>query len=316
MCSSRHILYAACDDESGLVLIVQHKGRDSPRSFKPKMGLLQTHRSNPKFKALLLLSSITLATAESCALSSEGNCRAAGETTAEICASGEWQALPIGSYECVDGEMRIAAEVYAGSSSKTLSFKSQSSTSSGITTQTQVPAASYQSLTGNALCTGTEQHERHDKSGSATYAIDGKMASVYFASQDSPFRCDIAPPDDGYYVAFWTQYNGQPEASQPPPINCNETITLRNPKLNRVATAKVIDRCASCVGVGHQTGDSTTADCLVNGATIDLSKKLWNYLYDKASPSVYDIEYSGDPYLGWREQPALLTSLTPSECNC
>lgn len=62
---------------------------------------------------------------------------------------------------------------------------------------------------------------------------------------------------------------------------------------NRNASAIVIDRCQSCVGVGHQASDPTTPDNWVNGATIDVSEALFNpiCLYDGAEAGVYDIEH-------------------------
>lgn len=67
---------------------------------------------------------------------------------------------------------------------------------------------------------------------------------------------------------------------------------------NRNASAIVIDRRQSCVGVGHQASDPTTPDNWVNGATIDLSEALFNYLYDGAEAGVYDIEHDSPIYGG------------------
>ena len=123
------------------------------------------------------------------------------------------------------------------------------------------------------------------------------MASVYVASDNDKFRCDIKPPADGMYVAVWTRYDHALTA-QPKPKNCGEMIHLTNPKTGVSSDAMVIDRCASCVGVGHQISDNSTADNFANGATIDLSVKLWNKLYNNAAYAVYDIEYSGPVYGG------------------
>lgn len=141
------------------------------------------------------------------------------------------------------------------------------------------------------------------------------MASTYDADTTSIFRCNAAPPSDGYFVAFWTQYRAG-SISQPQPLNCNHSVRLTNPRLDRTATAFVIDRCASCVGVGRKVNDPTTPDCLVNGATVDLSPDLWNFLYAGAPPSVYDIEYEGDVYAGWDADPSPLTALSDGECAC
>ena len=141
------------------------------------------------------------------------------------------------------------------------------------------------------------------------------MASTYDATTGSAFRCDSVPPDNGFYVAFWTQYRESTDGSQPQPLNCNQSLRLTNPRLGITADAMVIDRCASCVGVGHQVNDPTTSDCLVNGATIDLSSKLWQHLFAGAPGSVYDIEYDGAVYPGWDDEPAALTHLTSAQCS-
>ena len=142
------------------------------------------------------------------------------------------------------------------------------------------------------------------------------MASMYVATAESAFRCNAAPPADGYYVAFWTQYHESPDGSQPQPLNCNQTLELTNPRLGTTATAMVIDRCASCVGVGRQLNDPTTGDCFVNGATIDLSRELWRHLFAGANGSVYDVEYNGAVHAGWDAEPAPLTELTSAQCAC
>ena len=128
------------------------------------------------------------------------------------------------------------------------------------------------------------------------------MASVYYPGKPV-FRCDIQPPASNYFVAVWTRYVPDQE-SQPQPKNCNEWLTLENPKNGRTATALVIDRCASCVGVGHQMSDLTVSDSFVNGATIDLSPDLFRYLYEGAHEGVYDITYNGSIYGGsWDGDP-------------
>ena len=253
------------------------------------------------------------AEADSCHPSQEGRCRRAGEYTVDICAAGQWQEMFKGSFECVNSQMLPLSSTLSQSVSSPFSGKFESDCKESTPTN---HASAYRNMTGYSVCTNTTTVEKHDAFGTASYAIGGKMASVYYASRSSIFRCNSSPPPSNYYVALWTQYNGHPDASQPQPINCNDMIKLKNPILGRTATAKVIDRCASCVGVGHRTNDPTTPECLVNGATIDLSLDLWNYLYNGAPLGVYDIEYFGSPYLGWTEQPFLLTSLTTSECSC
>lgn len=93
-------------------------------------------------------------------------------------------------------------------------------------------------------------------------------------------------------------------------------MQFTNPRLGRTATAVVIDRCASCVGVGRQLHDPTTGDCFVNGATVDLSTEIWQYLFAGAPGSVYDIEYDGVAYAGWDTEPAALTNLSFTQCAC
>ncbi|KAM0714158.1 hypothetical protein Q7P37_010307 [Cladosporium fusiforme] len=123
------------------------------------------------------------------------------------------------------------------------------------------------------------------------------MASMYIASRNDAFRCDLPPPADELYVAVWTRYD--PElTSQPKPRNCGEIVHLENPKTGASSDAMVIDRCQSCVGVDHQASDPTTLDLLVNGATIDLSVNLWKKLYGEAQGSVYDVLYNGSVYGG------------------
>ena len=242
-----------------------------------------------------------------CDSSLEGRCRPADEDTVEICASQKWQRLPKGTFDCVQGIWQLNVP--------SSPLKSSLSHSAALTADNE-NRDDYHRLTGNAVCSGIDIAERKDLYGTATYSKNGKMASVYLASRRSAFRCDSAPPLTDYYVALWTPFNGQADASQPQPLNCNQTITLRNPRLDRVATAKVIDRCASCVGVGYQTADPTTPDCLVNGATIDMSLALWNHMFNEAAPSVYDVEYSGDAHAGWNTQPEPLTELTEEDCLC
>lgn len=128
------------------------------------------------------------------------------------------------------------------------------------------------------------------------------MASVYVPVKPM-FRCNIQPPASNYFVAVWTRFIPG-EQSQPQPKNCNEWLALENPKNGRTATALVVDRCASCVGVAHQMSDSTVSDSLVNGATVDLSPGLFSYLYEGAVEGVFDVLYNGSIYGGsWDGDP-------------
>lgn len=139
------------------------------------------------------------------------------------------------------------------------------------------------------------------------------MASMYEADRSSIFRCsNVLYPSDEFFVALWTQFDPSLiGTSQPAPLNCGQRINLRNARNGIVANATVIDRCASCVGVGFDPRDSTLDLGLVNGATIDLSPKLWAHLYKDLDPGVYDIEYGEPPLAGWNMLPAVL----PATCS-
>lgn len=142
------------------------------------------------------------------------------------------------------------------------------------------------------------------------------MASVY-DPVDYVFRCNtLAEPDvPEYYAAVWTKYDPALKA-QPMPQNCNQTITLKNMQNGRTASAIIKDRCASCVGVNHQTSDPNIFDSEVNGATIDLSPKLWEYLYDGSPFDVLDIECDGPIYSGSPDQdPDPLTQPNCQQAN-
>jgi hypothetical protein len=151
-------------------------------------------------------------------------------------------------------------------------------------------------------CLGEKPPTRNDRAFTSSYTLGGTMASVYYPEQPL-FRCNIQPPTSNYFVAVWTRYVPV-QGSQPQPKNCNEWLALENPKNGRTATALVIDRCASCVGVGHQMSDSYVPDSVVNGATIDLSPDLFHFLYEDAPDGVYDITYNGSVYGGsWDGNP-------------
>lgn len=127
-------------------------------------------------------------------------------------------------------------------------------------------------------------------------------------NEGKSFRCDLQS-DDGLYAAVWTPYDPS-LASQPKPDNCGQKIKFKNPRSGVAAEATIIDRCASCVGVGRQTSDPTAPDVYVNGATVDLSEDLWNLLYGGAPGSVYDIEYDGPRWLGSTKEPVELRDPT------
>jgi hypothetical protein len=162
-------------------------------------------------------------------------------------------------------------------------------------------------VTGNGdvgfwYCNEKKPPTRNERAFTASYTLGGTMASVYYPSPPL-FRCDIQPPTSNYFVAVWTRYVPT-QGSQPQPQNCNEWLALENPKNGRTATALVIDRCASCVGVGHQMSDPYVSDSVVNGATIDLSPDLFHYLYENSPDGVYDITYNGSIYGGsWDGDP-------------
>ncbi|CAD0043018.1 unnamed protein product [Aureobasidium pullulans] len=132
------------------------------------------------------------------------------------------------------------------------------------------------------------------------------MASVYDATRTSTFRCDnVSYPADDYYVAFWTRYDSSlalSKNSQPAPINCGQRLKFTNPLTGLSASGVVLDRCASCIGVGDLSlNDPTTNEGLVNGATVDFSRELWNKIYNGAPGDVYDVIYVGDPLQESRE---------------
>lgn len=160
---------------------------------------------------------------------------------------------------------------------------------------------------GHWYCKGEKPPTQDNAAFTASYALGGAMASVYFPLEPV-FSCNIQPPASNYFVAVWTRFvPGQ--QSQPKPKNCNDWLTLENPKSGRNATALAIDRCASCVGVGHQMSNSTVSDNLVNGAAVDLSPELFSYLYEGAVEGVFDVLYNGSIYGGsWDGDPEDLRS--------
>lgn len=177
-----------------------------------------------------------------------------------------------------------------------------------ISTITAIPSVS----TSSAEPTKTESSTLAvspsvDSKGIKSYLRGGKMASVYDADSTSTFRCSEIPyPENGLYVAFWTPFEVSlyaSDQSQPAPDNCGRYINLTNPLTNTSCEALVLDRCASCVGVGNVWQESTTQNSTSNGATVDLSRNLWNLLYEDAPDNVYDIQYPGFPLQGTNSTP-------------
>jgi hypothetical protein len=242
----------------------------------------------------------------------EGVCQVAGNNdTYLLCASQNWHTMPSNGYSCVFG-------VLVPSEAK------QTSTSGPSSTRTDGPIVPIQmtrvaderldfsmytsdileSVTSQISSIGTESKSlpqawkpSQDSYGIRSYAVDGKMASVYDADSSSIFRCDdLEYPTDGYYVAFYTQYDSTLEVekkSQRAPVNCGQHVSFTNPLTGVSATALVLDRCASCIGVGGQLNDPNTDQSLVNGATVDFSRALWNKIYNNAPNNVYDVQYVG-----------------------
>ena len=230
----------------------------------------------------------------------EGSCRSGPTGQVQQYASGYWQDVSVGSYVCVEGGLELAT----GSASRPTCTTCASSLA-----PTQALEDAYtDTRTGYSECDNVSVPFKSNAHGVASYKPGGRMASVYYP-EGYVFRCNmVAEPDvSEYYAAVWTRYDPALTA-QPMPQNCNQTIKLRNNYNGRAATAIIKDRCASCVGVNHQTSDPTTLDRYVNGATIDLSPRLWEYLFDGSPDDVFDIDYDGPVYSGSPDQePDLLT---------
>jgi hypothetical protein len=75
-------------------------------------------------------------------------------------------------------------------------------------------------------------------------------------------------------------------------------VNFTNPLTGVSEIALVLDRCASCIGVGGQLDDPNTDQSLVNGATVDFSRALLNKIYNNAPNNVYDIEYTAQVLQG------------------
>lgn len=232
----------------------------------------------------------------------EGNCRTIPDGHMQICASAYWQKASFDAFSCVDGQFVLKSLSNSVRASPSMNFSNIDNA-----LQTTVITSSVEGTTGHWACAGQQAPRKSDNFGTANYRHGGTMASVYDPGS-YVFRCDTRAPENGFYVAVWTRYNASLIA-QPAPRNCKKWLKVKNPKTGRAAQAMVIDRCASCVGVDHQTSDPTTPDSLVNGATIDLSPALWVELYDSAPYGVYDVEYDGPVYGGsWDGEPDALNS--------
>lgn len=245
----------------------------------------------------------------------EGTCRGADSSDEYLlCASRRWHVMSANGYSCLSGSlvppMTTPAQVVNFNSAQPSdgTFVVAESTLEAVK-QSDLPLSTSKNHGGTLSSSTTFSQadptllpatwiSSRDSFGIKSYAIDGKMASVYDATQESTFRCtDIEYPSNGYYVAFWTQYD-RTLISQHEPVNCGQYMNFTNPLTGASASALVLDHCASCVGVGKQLNDPTTSQGLVNGATVDMSRALWNRIYHGAPGNVYDILYSGRPLLG------------------
>lgn len=255
---------------------------------------------------MLSLASLFLLVGQSQCGPVEGTCRAVSAGKIQRYASGYWQNIDPGIFQCVNGSLIVGttSSTEAGASPAT-----QSRLSTSAATE-----SSAKGRVGAFECMHTPVPVRSDPYGVASYTPGGRMASTYKPGAYI-FRCnEFAQPDvPKYYVAVWTRYDPSLTA-QPMPQNCNQSMQLTNPHNGRTATAKVIDRCQSCVGVDHQTSDPTTPDSLVNGATVDLSPALFKYLYNEAPDGVYDVEYDGPVYSGSLDGPP--DKLDAPNCAC
>jgi len=217
----------------------------------------------------------------------------------------------------VTASPRLSALTSLGLSSEIVS--SVGTIAATISPYSSVSLPDVEGRTGFSACTiRSSAARREDGIGIATYTVGGRMASVYDASEGAAFRCEDVPyPTDGFYVAFWTQWSSDDRcSSQPAPINCGDRLTFRNPLSNITANAIVLDRCASCVGVERQPNDPTLDLTRVNGATVDLSRALWNHLFAGSDGSVYDVEYdTKTAYPGWTDEPTQLAQNAEIDCK-
>ncbi|KAF4547332.1 Hypothetical protein D9617_46g064320 [Elsinoe fawcettii] len=187
-----------------------------------------------------------------------------------------------------------------GSSSTDIIESAMESTFSG-----SMPSLPSVGQTGYSFCTSRQNVQQRKNAGMASFQPEGRMASMYIADRSSTYRCsEVTYPDDELFVALWTQYQADLEGkSQPAPINCGQKMMFRNPVNGNEAEAVVLDRCASCVGVNRSPQDPNMGLQLVNGATVDLSAKLWDILYNGEEGAVFDIEYGGSIWAGSDQEP-------------
>jgi hypothetical protein len=255
----------------------------------------------------IFLSNLSLAYSLNCSSDQDGICQTLENGRLQICGSGYWQYITTGSYQCIGNQLSPEAEVLSAvAQTSTSTYTSVGPATSSTTSLRSV--SSTAGTTGYWDCLGVVAPIGEDSYGVKSYKPNGTMASVYDATPDAAFRCGSHAPSNDLYAAVWTRYNDR-IVSQPMPKNCNGTMTLTNPKTGKSVVATIIDRCQSCVGVNHQTSDPTTPESVVNGATIDLSRTLWNELYEGAPDGVYDVLYDGPIYSGsWDGEPDPLTS--------
>jgi hypothetical protein len=270
----------------------------------------QTFRTKRLSLVFVLLSrAITIVAQDTCA---EGLCeKTESDDTYLLCASQNWHTMPSNGYMCVSG-LVVPPMVQQTSTQWTSSTGGSNRfiptatfpMASEQLDSTSCALGACQDSTSQVTSTQTELvsmpqawKPSQDTYGIRSYKLNGKMASVYDADHSSTFRCDgLEYPSDGYYVAFYTRYNStleDEEKSQPAPVNCGQNVSFTNPLTGVSETALVLDRCASCVGVGGQLNDPNTDQILVNGATVDFSRALWNKIYNNAPNNVYDVQYSG-----------------------
>jgi hypothetical protein len=258
---------------------------------------------------VLLSRAITIVAQDTCA---EGLCeKTENDDTYLLCASQNWHTMPSNGYMCAS-RVPVPPMVQQNSAHWTSSTGGSnrfiptaiSSMADEKLDSTSCTLSACQDSTRQVTSTQTElvpiSHARkpsQDSYGIRSYEVNGKMASVYDADRSSTFRCDdLEYPSDGYYVAFYTRYDStleEEEKSQPAPVNCGQNVSFTNPLTGVSEIALVLDRCASCIGVGGQLNDPNTNQILVNGATVDFSRALWNKIYNNAPNNVYDVQYSG-----------------------
>lgn len=153
-----------------------------------------------------------------CQKEEEGEYRALSDQHAQRCASGYWQDIAVHPF--MDSAFASASKIFpktetllldpSSKSSKTLGSQQQKATVlvgppitatssaslSPATSPVSVPAAN--SAVGYWYCIGQEPPTRQGTSFTASYKPGGRMASVYVATIDAAFRCDMKPPLDEF----------------------------------------------------------------------------------------------------------------------